>query len=125
MNEEILSKEEVLLYAAKIVEERGWTRNTLARTEYGDAVGPNSEHAVTWCAQGAVIRATYELSEGRINAFHHLPQTILNSMNRSMGQQVQRTVTGLNDSVFEDSSQVADLLRDMAERSKKWKTRSS
>ena len=60
-----LEKSEVLKYAAGVIE-RGFTQGVLARSEDGGPVPPISERAVSWCTSGAIERAIYELSEGRI-----------------------------------------------------------
>jgi hypothetical protein len=46
-----------LLIRARGFLERGWCRGVCARNEQGWAVKPSSDHAVAWCAYGALAAA--------------------------------------------------------------------
>ena len=47
---------------ALIADERHWCRGKLARDINGHGVSPISTSAVKWCALGAVVAATHELT---------------------------------------------------------------
>jgi hypothetical protein len=54
---------EVLLNAAKLLEEKGWTQRTYARDKHGFSTVSTDDDAVCFCAIGAINRAGFELKD--------------------------------------------------------------
>lgn len=50
-----------ILKRALVYIRKGWVKNTWAKDSYDIDVDPTDNHAVCWCATGALIRAASEL----------------------------------------------------------------
>lgn len=50
----------ILLRAAQLLRDYGWTTNELARTKSGFPCDPTSSQATCFCVEGAILKAAHE-----------------------------------------------------------------
>lgn len=62
-----MTPSEILLKAADLIEQKGWTRYGYARDEDGNDVNPTSRHAVCFCAIGAIRASANDRGLGSLS----------------------------------------------------------
>ena len=94
--------------AADLVE-KGWTKGTLARDSAGWPTYPSSNHAVSWCLEGALVAAVHatDTSWDRESTLIELTKNL----------ELKGYVSQWNDFPGRTKEQVVALLRDAADRS--------
>ena len=102
--------QEILVRAADIIEDYGWTRGAFARDPNGDKVPETSPDACRFCALGAIRRATFDVLDG---SDHQEAERAANALNETICGAFD--VADWNDNYADGGEHVAASLRKAAE----------
>lgn len=100
------SAKEVLLAAANLLEEKGWTQKAYARDQFGNSVSTHNHDAVCYCAAGS-IRCVVS------NDSYFVATSTLNRYLR-VGNKHNSGLADWNDSSNRTKEEVIQTMRDCA-----------
>jgi myo-inositol catabolism protein IolC len=96
--------EQIIKKAAEMITAENWIRGRLATDKYGCSVLATAANACFWCAEGYILKASYELS---LMSYRSDVFLLLDKYMRK--QDIKLTLFAYNDLVAASHQQIKDL----------------